>query len=184
MTKVFIAGSINIKTLHSAVKERIDKIIALNYHIIVGDANGVDAAIQLYLSQNKFDNVTVYCTGNTPRNNINQWPVFKVLSKFTEGSRAFFTAKDLQMALDADYGFMVWDTKSTGTLKNTIELLKQKKKAVVFINKDHSYKTISNVTDLEALLKLMSENAAQKAEKKIHISREIQLLKHEQITMF
>lgn len=48
------------------------------------------------------------------------------------GTRAFFTAKDLKMAEEADYGLMVWDTKSTGTLSNVIELLKRKN-ALLFL---------------------------------------------------
>jgi len=43
------------------------------------------------------------------------------------------------MADVADYGLMIWDAKSTGTLSNVIELLKRKKKAVVFVNKEKTF---------------------------------------------
>ena len=65
------------------------------------------------------------------------WPTLarkshNVYSKAKVGSRAYFTAKDLEMARTSDYGLMIWDCKSTGTLSNVIELLREKKKSVVF----------------------------------------------------
>ncbi len=38
------------------------------------------------------------------------------------------------MARNSDYGLMIWDCKSTGTLSNVIELLRDRKKTVVFAN--------------------------------------------------
>ncbi|MQW28393.1 hypothetical protein [Sinorhizobium meliloti] len=39
------------------------------------------------------------------------------------------------MAENAEIGFMLWDSKSTGTLSNIIELTRRGKKTVVFVNK-------------------------------------------------
>ncbi len=184
MTTVFIAGSINIKHLDNKVKERIDNIINSNYQIIVGDAKGADLSIQTYLDENKSQNTIVYCTGHQPRHNVGNWPVCNVDSNAPKGSREFFTAKDLEMAKAADYGLMVWDTKSTGTLSNAIELLKQKKKSVVFINKNKEFKTIIDVSSLEALILCMSEHAISKADQKIGLLNSINALKSEQFKMF
>ena len=46
MTTVFIAGSIKIKHLDRKFRERIDKIIASGFDVVVGDADGADTAIQ------------------------------------------------------------------------------------------------------------------------------------------
>ena len=46
------------------------------------------------------------------------------------------------MAEAADYGLMIWDAKSTGTLSNVIELLSRKKKSLVFVNKEKEFKVV------------------------------------------
>ena len=50
---VFIAGSIKIKHLDRKFKERIDKIIASGFDVVVGDADGADTAIQTDLFDRK-----------------------------------------------------------------------------------------------------------------------------------
>ena len=82
------------------------------------------------------------------------------------GSRAYYTAKDLEMVRVSDYGLMIWDCKSTGTLSNMIELLREKKRSVVFVNKNADFVTVSNKDELDYLLSFMSDRARAKAEKK------------------
>jgi hypothetical protein len=183
-TKVFIAGSMNIKHLDSKVKVRIDNILAQDFEVVVGDADGADTSIQAYLSNHGTTKATVFCSGERPRNNVGNWPVQHVETTHPQGSRAFFTAKDIRMAEVADFGLMIWDTKSTGTLSNVIELLARKKKSVVFVNKAKLFKKISTAEQLEELLSYMSEHAKQKADEKIKLFDRINLLKHEQIGMF
>lgn len=173
MTTVFIAGSISISRLHEKVQDRINKIVSSNFNIVVGDADGADTSIQKCLHDYQANKVTVYCTGDTPRNNVANWPVHRVQSKARAGSRAFFTAKDLEMARSSDYGLMVWDCKSTGTLSNVIELLKEKKKSVVFVNKNKDFVTVADKAGLDCLLDLMSDHARTKAEEKIGLSAKI-----------
>ena len=48
-TRVFIAGSMNIKHLDSKVKTRIDNILEQDFEVIVGDADGADRSVQAYL---------------------------------------------------------------------------------------------------------------------------------------
>jgi hypothetical protein len=184
MTTVFIAGSRNIKNLHEKVKERINNIVSSQYDIVVGDASGADSSIQEHLREQGAKNVIVYCTGPQPRNNIGGWSICSIKSDAPSGSRAFFTEKDIKMAQVADYGLMIWDTKSTGTLSNAIELLKQKKKSLIFINKNKEFKTISDVTHLESLVSLMSEHSISKANEKISLFDNIIKLKNEQFKMF
>jgi hypothetical protein len=183
-TKVFIAGSMNIKHLDPKVKVRIDNILARNFEVVVGDADGAYTSIQAYLFDQGTTKTTVFCSGERPRNNVGNWPVQRVDTSHSEGTRAFFTAKDIRMAEIADFGLMVWDTKSTGTLNNVIELLVRKKKSAVFVNKVREFKDITTVEQLEELLSYMSEHAKQKADEKIKLFDRINSLKHEQMQMF
>lgn len=183
MKTVFIAGSISISRLHEKVQERIHKIISSNLNVVVGDANGIDTSVQKCLYNYQATKVTVYCTGDVPRNNIAQWPVYKIYSNLKPGSRAYFTAKDLEMARNSDFGLMIWDCKSTGTLSNIIELLRKKKKSVVFINKNKEFMTISDKFGLEYLLTFMSAHARAKAEEKINLSSKIASLAQEQLSL-
>lgn len=173
MTTVFIAGSISISRLHEKVQERINKIVSSDFNVVVGDADGADTSIQQCLHDYRATKVTVYCVGDAPRNNVADWPVHRVHSKARAGSRAFFTAKDLEMTRSSDYGLMIWDCKSTGTLSNVIELLREKKKSVVFVNKDKDFVTIADKTGLDHLLHFMSEHARTKAEEKIGLSAKL-----------
>lgn len=183
MTTVFIAGSISISRLHEKVADRINKIVSSDFNVVVGDADGADTSIQECLQRYQAGKVTVYCTGDSPRNNIAEWPVHRVVSKAKPGTRAYFTAKDLEMARDSDFGLMVWDCKSTGTLSNVIELLREKKKSVVFVNKNKDFVTISDVGGLERLVAYMSDHARAKAEEKINLTAKISSIAHEQFSL-
>jgi hypothetical protein len=180
MTTVFIAGSMTIKHLDPKVKEPIYKIVASGFEVAVGDADGADTAIQCHLMGFGEAKATVYCSGSTPRNNVGSWTVHVVRTKHAEGSRQFFTAKDLAMADAADFGFMIWDAKSTGTLNNVIELLTRKKKSVVFVNKAKAFLNVGTVEQLEELVGYMSDHAKRKADEKIRLCNRIASLKSDQ----
>lgn len=184
MHKIFISGSMRIKNLDQNVLKRISNIINSNCQVIVGDADGVDSSIQDYLNNKQSKSVVVYCTGDQPRNNIGQWPVEKIHTDAKPGTRAFYTAKDIEMADDCDYGFMVWDTKSTGTLSNTIELLKRKKVSLVYINKTKKFLKVKDVNDLEKLTSFMSDSALIKAEAMLGLGNKIESFKNEQSSLF
>ena len=183
MTTVFIAGSISISRLHEKVADRINKIVSSDFNVVVGDADGADTSIQECLQRYRAEKVTVYCTGDSPRNNVAEWPVHRVVSKAKAGTRAYFTAKDLEMARDSDYGLMVWDCKSTGTLSNVIELLREKKKSVVFVDKNKDFVTVSDQGGLEHLVAFMSDHARAKAEEKIGLAAKIASIDHEQFSL-
>ncbi|SCX35870.1 helix-turn-helix domain-containing protein [Agrobacterium rosae] len=183
MTTVFIAGSIAISRLDKKIQDRIRKIVDSDFNVVVGDADGADTSIQHCLLSCEAQNVTVYCTGNTPRNNVADWPVHNVVSKARPGTRAYFTAKDLEMARRSDYGLMIWDCKSTGTLSNVIELLSEKKKSVVFVNKNKEFITISEQSGLNYLLTFMSDHARAKAEEKIGLSAKVASMAQEAFSL-
>ena len=184
MQKVFISGSIRIKSLDENVLSRINNIVKSNYQVIVGDADGVDSSIQKYLESKQTKAVVVYCSGEKPRNNIGHWFTEKIQTNISPGTKAFFTAKDIKMAEDCDYGLMVWDTESTGTLNNALELLKRKKISLVYINKAKKFLKVKEVSDLEKLISYMSDSAFRKADKKLNLSEKIESFRNEQISLF
>ena len=174
---VFIAGSIAISRLDQRVKDRISKAVEAGLNVAVGDADGADTSIQEHLLSISAQHVTVYCSGDTPRNTVGDWTVEHVYPDAEPGTRSYFTAKDLKMAAAADYGLMIWDAKSTGTLSNVIELLKNKKTSVVFVNKLKTFVNVKDSQGLEALLENMSDVAKAKAERKMGLSSKVADLK-------
>ncbi|WP_274851424.1 hypothetical protein [Serratia marcescens] len=184
MTTVFVAGSITIKNLDALIVERLKKIVDSDFHVVVGDANGVDSSVQDVLVTLGSKQVTVFSSSESPRNNLGLWPVHVVKTHHASGTRAFFTAKDIKMAEDADFGLMIWDAKSTGTLSNVLELLKRKKSCVVFVNKIKRFIVIKSPEHLDELLEHMSPGAVQIADEKIKLREKIILLKNEQMQMF
>lgn len=120
-------------------------------HIVIGDANGVDKAVQNFLLLNKYNQVTVYCSGEKCRNNLGNWHIhFVEVAKGIKG-RDFFTIKDKAMAKIADYGFALWDGKSQGTLNNINELANQNKKTLLYHSPSQSFITINRINDLHKL---------------------------------
>ena len=182
MATVFISGSLRIKNLHSKINDRIENIIKSNHKVIVGDASGVDSSIQEVLKEKDYSNVIVYCSGNEVRNNVGQWPVERVkIDGSQKNKRLFYTAKDLEMAKNCNIGMMVWDSKSTGTLSNIYELLKQNKASLVFINKHKIFKKVKTIEDFETLLSVMSQSAFEKADAKIRLRNKVNGLKQREL---
>lgn len=184
MKSIFISGSMCIKNINKLVLERIENIIREQFTILVGDADGVDASIQQILAIKFYENVKVYCTGTDPRNNIGKWKLVTVKTDHKPKTRLYFTAKDLEMARHCDYGLMIWDLKSTGTLSNIYELLISQKTSVVFVNKLKKFINISNFEDFEFLISKMSESAFEKANKKIKLKEKVLRKNNKQMSLF
>jgi hypothetical protein len=174
MDKVFIAGPLKIKTLDINIKERLDNIIHNKIEVLVGDANGIDTAVQEYLNFKKYSNITVYCI-NTPRNNIGNW---KIQSISIQGTVSFsdYVKKDIAMAKDTDFGFMIWNGKSNGTLNNTLNLLEQGKKTRLYLKPAQKFYSIIKLKDLEELLSHCNIEDIKKIDKKIKLYERINVL--------
>lgn len=54
------------------------------------------------------------------------------------------------MADEADYGFMLWDGKSKGTLVNVLRLLRQQKPIVVYVSPLSEFAELRDNDDWEA----------------------------------
>src|SRR5262245_20166039 len=122
MIKIFLGGSRSITKLPSSVAARIDNIIKGDFTVLVGDASGTDWCVQKYLTEKAYGNVLVFCTVKC-RNNVGDWKTKTVSATANENGFDFYALKDREMAREADYGFMVWDGKSRGTLNNIRNLV-------------------------------------------------------------
>lgn len=130
---IFISGSINISKLPKSAVQKIDSIIKKNYTILIGDAKGVDLNIQKYLMKKNYNNIIVYFAGERIRNNVGNWKTKNIKSFSNEKGRELYTLKDKAMAQDADYGLMIWDGESQGTLNNIITMKSESKKFFVIL---------------------------------------------------
>lgn len=176
MKTIFLSGSRAISRLNPQIRERLENITSQSFNIIVGDANGADKAIQRFLSESRYSNVTVYCSGARCRNNLGSWKIRSVDVPPSVRGRDFYTRKDRAMAENADYGFVLWDGKSPGSLENVITLLKRDKKALVYFSPDKEFVTISSVDDLRHLLWRTTSEAREQIEKKIQLDRALKEL--------
>jgi hypothetical protein len=127
--KLFISGSKSITELPITFKLLLDDYMVESTEFLVGDCYGVDVAVQKYLESKGCGNVTIYCSGETPRNNFVTGAKVHSCAKAAKGltGRAFQYVKDIQMAKDCDQAIMIWDRKSKGTGEN-IRRIKELKK--------------------------------------------------------
>jgi hypothetical protein len=142
MKKVFIGGSRKLNRLNRAIKERADNIVGQDFQILIGDANGADKAIQKYLAEKAYKNVIVFCMGDTCRNNLGNWQTKAITSNRNKKDFSYFAVKDKEMSEQADYGFMLWDGKSKGTLNNIINTLQCNKYVLVYFSPSKEFFTL------------------------------------------
>ena len=149
---VFVAGSRGISRLPVEVKRRIDAMIDGEFQILVGDAAGADKAVQGYLADRAYENVVVHCMEKRCRNNVGHWPARQVAAP--PGARGFdyYSMKDRVMADAAEYGLMLWDGKSKGTINNVVNLLRRHRPVVVYVAPTRSFDTVRTLEDLGEVL--------------------------------
>ncbi|WP_147385546.1 hypothetical protein [Oleomonas cavernae] len=153
MNTVFVGGSRRVSSLPTQAKERLNNIIDGGYRVIIGDANGADKAVQKHFHDAAYTEVTIFFSGDHPRNNIGNWPVSNISPGRNAKGFQFYAAKDREMAQEADFGLMIWDGKSPGTALNVLRLLRAGKKAVLLnISKNTAtnFKSIDDWTNFVA----------------------------------
>jgi len=155
--KIFIAGPRAISVLNKTVEDRLHGIAEKKHAIIVGDANGVDKAVQKYFSNLNYPHVTVYSSNGKVRNNLGNWPVESVSVTGNVRGFDFYAMKDKAMADTADYGFMLWNGESKGTLNNIINLLKHDKKSLVYFTPQHDFVCVDSFEKLDALVNFCAD---------------------------
>lgn len=149
--KVFIAGPRAVKSLNKKATERLDNIMTNDFTILVGDATGIDKQIQTYYHSLSYSNVKVFASNGKARNNIGQWKVEKVVVEPGVTGFDFYATKDLAMAKEADYGFMIWNGKSKGTFNNIVNLIDLRKTVLVYMTSSKQFHTINSMEDIDEL---------------------------------
>lgn len=153
--KVFIAGPRAVRTLNDGMEEVLSRMVEKSLSVLVGDAAGVDQLVQKYFAEIKYPNVTVYASNGTARHNVGNWPVCKVEVPENVKGFKFYAQKDIQMATDAENGFMIWDGKSKGTLNNIINLTAQNKQVVIYLIPTQETHCIEKLESTQKLAELM-----------------------------
>ena len=136
--KVFISGSISIKKLRENDSPFLEQLVEGNRTILIGDAYGLDKAVQEYLYQNDYRNVLVYYSGENIRNNVGNWQTKHILNPDNLTGRALYKLKDKAMGDDCDSALMFWDGKSKGTQQN-IDYLEELDKYYLVLTEDGLY---------------------------------------------
>lgn len=169
-TKVFIGGSRGLSRLNNDVKRRIDNIITKGFTVIVGDANGVDKAVQQYISSRNYSNVVVFCMEGSYRNNIGDWPT-RTITAADPGRRdfAYYSTKDRAMAEEADYGLMLWDGRSRGTLTNVLHLVRGGKPVVVYLAPEKSFYTLRGSDHVAEILGRFNPDALRQIDRELGV---------------
>jgi len=155
--KVFIAGSRRLSRLSADVLQQIDNVLDQGCTVLVGDASGVDKAVQEYLNARQYGEVVVFCAGGKWRRNAGHWPVKSIGDgDLPQRDFAYFYAKDRVMARDCDYGLMIWNGRSPGTLANILDLVKEAKPAIVYVARNKRFFTLWSPEDLSSMLEVVA----------------------------
>ena len=177
MTTVFVGGSRRLVRLDQRIRERASRLIEEGFVVLVGDANGADKAIQKFFAERAYPNVVVYHAGSSCRNNIGNWTTHPVEVQRTQRDFNYYAAKDLAMSEAADYGLMIWDGESPGTVNNVLNLLEGGKKVVVYVSPRKEFLTFRTLNDATELLQNMNPVAVAHLDRKIAFRRRLGVAK-------
>ena len=150
--KVFIAGQRDVKQLDEKICVKLKSICDKKYEIFVGDAYGIDSAIQYYLDKINYKNVKVFASNGLARNNVGNWKIQNVYVESNIKGFDFYAKKDLEMVKETDVGFMIWNGKSKGTFNNIVNLLDYQKEVVLYYLVNNKFYHLKNNKDLESFL--------------------------------
>ena len=131
---IFLGGSKIINYLLPAIDEKIIEFMNLGHNIIIGDCMGADLQMQKVLEENNFKKVVVYYSGDRPRFNLGNWKTKQVSSNKYLSDYERQKLKDNQMAIDCDFGYMLLNGQTKGTMANINELLEQNKICYVMMH--------------------------------------------------
>ncbi|MBK8189542.1 MAG: hypothetical protein IPK79_03745 [Vampirovibrionales bacterium] len=171
MTTVFVSGSRHITRLNPLIRQRLQNITAQRLRIVVGDANGADKAFQAFFKEEGYKLVTVYCAGPHCRNNLGGWEIVRVEVASHLKGRDFYVQKDIAMAGIADYGLVLWDGKSAGSIGNIFELARQSKPTRVYFAPLKEFIEIRTIAEAQGLLKKCAPADVSAISKKLKIPK-------------
>jgi hypothetical protein len=169
VSSVFVAGSRQISGLPAEVRARLDTMIEKGFQILVGDADGADKSVQRFLAGRSYPNVLVHCMKDHCRNNVGNWPTREVTAP--RGARGFdyYSLKDQAMAEAAEYGLMLWDGKSKGTVNNIVNLSRDHKPVVVYVAPTKQFRTIKTFDDIKGLLAQGDSDSVERIVSELHL---------------
>ena len=150
--KYIIAGPRRITTIAPCVVSYLDELCQKHADILLGDANGIDKAVQKYLCSVHYKNVTVYATEGVARNNLGNWKIRNIEVNKKAKDFQYYAAKDLQMVKDADCGFLVWNGDSKGTLNSAFNLVYQKKPVSIYFTLEAHVIEVTSIPDLQKIV--------------------------------
>ena len=166
MKKIFICGSISIKFLNETIRRELDNIIEKKYNVLIGDAEGIDKLVQEYLTNKGYKDVTVYYTGDKPRNYINDFNSKRVnydekLDKQSNKQREKQQFKDRKMVAECDISYCIWNGKSKGTYENIKKVLDSNKDIEIYLIQEKSEENLSTNNGFRELKNKIEEIYAQ-----------------------
>jgi hypothetical protein len=173
MKKIFCGGSRQIGKLNIKIRNILNNIISKDYLILIGDANGADRAMQEYLAEKAYRCVIVFYAGNRCRNNVAKWKDQAVIINRPRMDFQYYAARDLKMCMEADYGFMLWDGKSKGTLNNIINLLQNNKVTTVYFSPQKVFLKIDSPGKLNELLQLCDKKLSDEMQKELELNKRV-----------
>ena len=171
MTKVFISGSRKISRLNADIRTRLDRIMEKSLPVIIGDANGADKTVQMYLRDQGYRPVEVFCVGRECRNNVGAWPVRRIAPNGNRRNFDFYASKDRVMAREASFGLMIWDGKSLGTLMNAQRLANQEKKLAIYVSPLRKFIDLKTKHDLDEFVSLYATEVKRRLEDQVEIEK-------------
>jgi hypothetical protein len=170
MNKVFIGGSRRITRLNTKAAQTMDNLVEKGLTVLIGDANGADKAVQDYLASKRYENVVVYCMQSRCRNNLGNWETKYIETSIKNNTFQYYSIKDIEMARESDCGFMIWDSKSKGTLNNIINLAKEQKPVYVYFSPTKAIYKICDRNDIAKLLERCDRTVLNRFEKDLKVS--------------
>lgn len=139
---VFISGSVKVNSIPENVKNNIRKEMKKGSRFIIGDAPGIDTAVQKFLADEKYKKVDIYTVmKKNARNNADDgklgWNVKNVdASRYEEGTPEWQATKDTAMINRSDTGIaVVIPNGASKTRNNAKRLIEQNKKVKMYTTK-------------------------------------------------
>lgn len=173
MTTVFLSGSRKISRLNDEIRQRLDNMVEKKLDIITGDANGADKAMQSYLAELHYPHVTVFHVGAAPRNNIGDWPTRKVETDKRLSGRHFYAQKDKEMSGLAEFGLVLWDGNSSGSVQNMIWLISGGKTVVLYHSPQKRFYSFKTEEDLIQILSQSDDDVLNDIDRRIGLPKEL-----------
>ncbi|WP_349626058.1 hypothetical protein [Leuconostoc citreum] len=178
--KVFISGSRTQEDLPRSVQKSLEAIKKQKIEILVGDSEkGVDNEIINYLRlYPKYPLVNIYHIKQKPRVKVEpEWNTHFIATNQSQKPQHKQMVKDRVMATEADWGLAIFNPivknrynslqVSSGTLRNTIQLLLNKKAVKFFfvINGNIEVQNLKSIDQLKEVLQLYQKEKLTEIEK-------------------